>query len=74
MTHRHPWVRHRAPMRVAQITGRIASNTGPHERIYRIGRRAAREAEDTILTTQLVGFLAHRLTNTGAENHGAEAR
>ncbi|NKY96618.1 helix-turn-helix domain-containing protein [Nocardiopsis alborubida] len=60
---------------LAQITGWIASDAGQHERaerVYRLGLRAAREAQDTTLAAQLAGSLAYQLTNTGAEDRGVE--
>ncbi|MEV4807711.1 transcriptional regulator [Nonomuraea sp. NPDC049421] len=58
---------------LAQITGWIASDAGRSEQaanVYRLGIRAAQEAGDTTLESNLLGSLAYQTANLGDPQEG----
>ncbi|WP_433497304.1 transcriptional regulator [Sphaerimonospora sp. CA-214678] len=58
---------------LAQITGWIASDAGRHQeaaKIYRLGIRAAQEAGDGTLESNLLGSLAYQTANIGDPHEG----
>jgi transcriptional regulator with XRE-family HTH domain len=58
---------------LAQITGWIASDAGRHEQaanVYQLGIRAAREAGDGTLESNLLGSLAYQTANLGNPQEG----
>ncbi|MEV0624573.1 transcriptional regulator [Nonomuraea wenchangensis] len=58
---------------LAQITGWIASDAGRHEQavnVYLLGIRAAREAGDGTLESNLLGSLAYQTANLGDPQEG----
>jgi len=58
---------------LAQITGWIASDAGRHEQaanIYHLGIRAAQEAGDCTLESNLLGSLAYQTANLGSPQEG----
>ncbi|MEW9533220.1 transcriptional regulator [Microbispora sp. NPDC049125] len=59
----------------AQIAGWVASDAGEHDkaaRTYRLGIRAAHEAGDRTLESNLIGSLAYQVTNVGDPHEGTE--
>lgn len=59
----------------AQIAGWVASDAGAHDqaaRTYRLGIRAAHEAGDHTLESNLLGSLAYQVSNVGDPREGVE--
>jgi tetratricopeptide (TPR) repeat protein len=59
----------------AQIAGWVASDAGQHDQAadtYRLGIRAAHEAGDGTLESNLIGSLAYQVSNIGDPHEGVE--